>query len=58
MSKGAKGINIEAELETLAKEELKLFHSYNRHGTSDFKLKVLYDIQKVIIKQDALKALK
>lgn len=58
----SKNKNIEgalhSELQSLEKEELRLFHSYNRHGTAEFKLKVLYDLQKVIIKQDALKTLK
>ena len=60
MSKGSKNIEVQLliELQSLEKEELKLFHSYNRHGSAEFKLGILYAIQKVIIKQKALRNLK
>lgn len=41
----------------LKNEELKLFHSYNRHATSESKLAILTKLIEVIHKQEILKQL-
>lgn len=45
-------------LNSLEKEELKLFHAYNRHANSQFKLDILNKLIQVINKIDVLKTIK
>lgn len=54
----AKGNQIEQDVKVLEAEELKLFHSYNRHGTAEFKLNILSKLSVVIIKIETLKKYK
>lgn len=49
--------NLKNQINSLEKEELKLFHSYNRHAKSEVKLSVLASLQTVIIKLETLKNL-
>ena len=58
--KGDKNISekLNRDITDLDKKELALFHSYNRHANSETKLKVLRDLQDVIVRRDALKRLK
>jgi len=41
----------------LKQQELKLFHSYNRHAETAYKLKILHELTVVITIQDELKKL-
>lgn len=49
---------LKKEITTLQNEELALFHSYNRHATSEIKLSVLIKLQAVINKLEILNKLK
>lgn len=49
---------IEETLNSLEKEELRLFHAYNRHATAQFKLDILNKLIQVINKIDVLKSIK
>lgn len=49
---------IDSKIEELKKEELKLFHSYNRHAVSSVKIEVMQKLITVITKQEALKEIK
>ncbi len=53
--------NLEDKVKNRVKElkdkELKLFHSYNRHGTNSFKLAILNDLSSTIKKIDELETL-
>ncbi len=46
---------LKENIKNLEKEELRLFHSYNRHAQAGVKLNVLSEITKVIIQIEALK---
>jgi hypothetical protein len=46
---------IKETLTSLEKEELRLFHSYNRHATTECKLGVLTKLVEVINKIDVLR---
>ena len=48
---------LQDEMTELEKRELKLFHSYNRHAIPEVKLRVLRELQDVIVKLDYLKNL-
>lgn len=49
---------IQETLNSLEKEELRLFHAYNRHATSQFKLDILNNLVQVINKIEILKTIK
>jgi len=54
----AKHKDIVAEtLTSLQTEELRLFHAYNRHATSQYKLDILNKLIQVINKIDVLKTI-
>jgi hypothetical protein len=46
---------INETITSLEKEELRLFHLYNRHGTTRFKLEILNKLIVVINKIEILK---
>lgn len=50
-------VKVKETLTDLEKEELRLFHSYNRHATPSVKLTILNQLQYVIVRIDALKKL-
>ncbi len=41
----------------LKEQELKLFHSYNRHAEASYKLKILHELTVVITVQEELRKL-
>lgn len=49
---------IDQDIKILEAEELKLFHSYNRHGTAEFKLGILHKLSTIITKIETLKKYK
>jgi hypothetical protein len=49
---------IKQDIADLEREELKLFHSYNRHAQPQVKLEVLSKLSFVITKLDTLKQYK
>lgn len=56
--KGGKQLEakVKTELKSLQDEEYKLFRSYNRHATAEFKLGILIQLQTVINKIEVLKS--
>lgn len=46
--------NLMSEKNALAKEELKLFNSYNRHAKATVKLSILIELQSVINRIDVI----
>jgi hypothetical protein len=53
----AKVNKLDERIKELEQQELKLFHSYNRHAQPIHKLKILTELSTVIIKLDELKSL-
>lgn len=54
MAKGNSN-QIEQDIKSLESEELKLFHSYNRHAKAETKLEILGKLSIIIVKIETLK---